>query len=136
MIRKYSQGSSRSDRELFGFVGVLAVSKEVHDELGVPVTSEPGDIWLVARRGNRAIGFSQMRQRKNGEVHLRYLYSENLSVRRALLRTAISTSRSMRSPGIYTNGRKTDRLWKSLGFKVSGGASGSFVRWEMCHEKK
>lgn len=131
-IKQFTQtGNLKIDKKLFGYVGELCVNPSVHEELGVPVTSQKGDIWLVALDGGEVIGFAQARPMKTGpELHLRYVYAPKRATRESLLK-AIGNTLNVRA--IYTNARKTDTLWQKFGFKKLQGATRGgteFVRWE------
>lgn len=130
MIKTFIQGNFKTDRTLFRLLGANVISPVVHEELGVPVTGEDGDVWILDIANGSAVGFAQLRACKNGEAHLRYLYSARRDSRERLVRAALEWAEDQEATHIYTNARKTDTLWARFGFVSTGTRRGSFVRWE------
>ncbi|SRR6266702_431022 len=131
MIKKFVQGEKKSDRELFGLIGVWVASEEVHKVLGVQVTGRPGDIWHVAIERDEAIGFAQTRMLKGGEVHLRYLFPDKLAVQTSLVKAVLKMAGETGAASVFTNDRESATIWQKLDFnKHEKHRRGTFCRWE------
>ena len=101
-IQLYEHG--KNDLELFGLVGAMAVSLDVHKSLGVAVTSMPGDMWFVATNDLcETIGFAQIRVLKNKNMHIRYLYAESSNEEKVnLIRRVIEWANDLEIKTLYT----------------------------------
>lgn len=133
MVKLYVQGDKKTDKELFGWVGPWVVNKSVHKLLGMPVTSEPGSVWLVNfTKPSEPDGFAELRPQTNQLFHLRYLYGQTQGARTTLAKEAIQFAKNHKATGIYTNERSTDKLWRDLEFKPYKRKNTSFSRWEKC----
>ena len=74
-ILTYTQGEN--DQELFGLLGPWLTDKKVHDELGMAITSQTGDVWRLGFLENIKVGFSLERQTKStNAIHLRFIYAD------------------------------------------------------------
>jgi len=138
MIREYRHGNAETDPELYALIGPWVVSRTLHEKLGMPITSEPGDIWLVSvdKNGN-PIGFVQMHQFKNGNVHLRYLHGQTKPTRRALIKKSEEVAKAADAPMIYTNDRADKDIWAAQGYaQRPGQRRGDFVKWEKTLKEK
>jgi hypothetical protein len=131
MMKEFQHGGE-DDHDLFGLVGRLALSNEVHGILGSSVSSDEGDYWFIhVGSDGFASGFSQMRLLGNGSAHIRYAYSTNKAVRLGVIKAAIAKAKKLEAKLVYTNDRKTDDMWPDLDFKKQPSKRlGDFVRWE------
>lgn len=123
-IHKFTHG--RDDAELFSKVGRWCVAPSVHRRLGIAVTSQPDDIWLVIDSG-----FLQMRKKSNGDVHIRFLYVEDekdTGAQSSLVEAAIRECDQ--GAIIFTNDKKDSKMWKRLKFSAGRGGRGNYCRWE------
>lgn len=130
MIKVYTQGLAR-DTELFASVAKWALDAEVHAQIGMPVTGQDGDVWLVNFRNDKPVGFAQIRPMKNGAAHLRYLYSDSLPAKLELGRAAFTQAKALEAVTLYTNERTDSPVLPSLDFiKTKEHAKSKFARWE------
>ena len=131
MMKDYIQGGD-NDHDLFGLIGALISSKDVHAELGAPLTSVEGDYWFVhVGTSGFSNGFAQMRVLANGTAHIRYAYSANAAVRSAVIRAAVAKAKKLEAELVFTSDRKSDETWPELEFKKQPNKrKGEFVRWE------
>lgn len=134
-IKVYIQGKSdRTDRELFGLIGHYLVDAAIQEELGIAVTSKPGDIWFVSEHRNGEVrGFATSRLLKNGKLHVRFVYckEEALLVCKAMIQKAITQATEFECDAVFTNDRSTSGMWNEFGFKATQRARGEFCRWEL-----
>jgi len=129
-IKHYIQGKD-TDAELFLSITKWAISEEVHEQIGMPVTARDGDLWLVNIKNGKPVGFSQIRPMKNGNAHLRYLHSDSLTYKLELGRAAEEKSKEIGATCLYTNEREGSEVLTSLGFKmVKHHKNSRFARWE------
>jgi hypothetical protein len=134
MIKIYTQGES-DNAELFSLVGELALSPEVHEKLGISVSSVNGDIWFVATEKSVCVGFGQIRKMKNGNAHMRYLYSEYDNHKLAILNKIVDHCQKAGVKTLYTNERKESPVLKDGGLSISkDNARGEFFKWERSFE--
>lgn len=129
MIKTFMQGQD-TDKELWCSIGQWTVDKKVHETLGVAVTGETGDLWLVYYATAKPVGFAQVRVAKNGTSHIRYLFAGTEARQGELIKACIAAAREMKSAVIFTNDRDTATVWNAYGFKKTNNRPGSFVRWE------
>lgn len=130
MIKIYTQGLAR-DAELFASIAKWAINAAVHEQIGMPVTGQDGDVWLVNFKNDKPVGFAQIRPMKNGAAHLRYLYSDNLTAKLELGRAAFNQAKAIEAGILYTNERKDSPVLPSLDFvKTKEHAKSKFARWE------
>lgn len=130
MIKHYTQGLAL-DAELFGHVAKWALDAAAHEQIGMPVTAQDGDVWLVNVKNDKAVGFAQIRPMKNGGGHLRYLYSDSLTAKLELGRAAATKAKDMGITLLYTNERKDSPTLPSLDFiKTKEHKNSKFARWE------
>jgi hypothetical protein len=132
-IKKTVQGeSSKDDKVVFGQLGHWLLSKKVQKELGIAVSSEPGDIWHVATSSrDQAIGFALSRQLKTKKtIHLRFVYATSNKAVQALINGVIVLAIGSNQDTVYTNARETDSVWQDMGFVQQPHESGVFCRWE------
>lgn len=123
-IKQFAQGAD--DGELFGQVGQWLTSRAVQQELGAAVTSDVGDLWLVAADGGAAVGFA-LAHPLTDAVHIKHVYGNNAATRDALLRALLGMIGDKR---VYTFGRGDDSLWGAHGFKFTKRKRGAFGTWE------
>lgn len=135
MIGEYLQGCDKTDADLFASIGKLALNPEVHKELGNSVSSLDGDWWIISiRPAGNADGFVTMRvyDKATCSIHIRFAYALDNKVRIQLVKRAISKAKELKASVVYTNEKKQDELWPSLGFKLHPtNRRGDYVRWEM-----
>jgi len=130
MVKQFTQGGE-SDGELFSQIGKFALSKAVHEQLGVAVTGEPGDVWLIGIKDKETSGFAQVRAINPTTVHLRYLYSDSLPMVLELGYAAIKLAKQMGFETIYANERRDSPMMRDLGFiKTTDSGKTKFCRWE------
>lgn len=130
MIKSYTQGLAL-DAELFASIGKWALSAEVEKQVGMSVTGEDGDVWLVNSKNNKPVGFAQLRLMKNGHAHMRYLFSDSLSAKLELGNAAAKKAKELGAECIYTNERKDSPVMPSMEFiKIKDNNNSRFARWE------
>lgn len=132
MIRKFVQGESpETDRELWCLIGAWAVSEEVHEALGMPITGRKGDVWLIEVKGGEPLGFAQTRMLRNKKLHLRYAYAVKQSIQKALTQAVLRMAGEVGAASVFTNDRETATVPKVLGFEpCAARKTGGFCRWE------
>jgi hypothetical protein len=119
------------DAELFANIGKWALSAAVHEQVGMAVTGEDGDTWLINVKNNKPVGFAQLRLMKNGHAHMRYLFSDSLAAKLELGHAAIKKAKELGAECVYTNERKDSPVMPSLDFVKAREATNSrFARWE------
>lgn len=140
-IKTTIQGTDpTADRELFGLLGTLLTDARVHDQLGMAVTTRPGDIWHVALDKHGGVnGFAVVRPLKSRKsAHIRYLFAINSPIRtqRSLVEKIIADARDNELEALHTNDRASNTTWAQLGFKIiPSNRRGAFVRWQLDLEK-
>lgn len=68
--------SDTEKKELFAWIGEACASAAVRNELGAPITSTPGDIWILAVEGEALHGFCAVTVQKNGKAKMHGFYSD------------------------------------------------------------
>jgi hypothetical protein len=124
--KTYSYIQGENDSELFSKIGHWVVNPDVHKRLGIAVSALPGDIWYVHESG-----FLQLRKSKNGNVHIRFLFTEDekdVSVQELLIQSALDDNADAEL--IFTNDRKISKIWKKFKFTEIEKERGDFCRWE------
>jgi len=142
MIRTYTQGERpESDRELFCAVGQALADAAIHKDLGMAVTSRPGDVWHVAvAKGGALEGFAVTRPLKSGKAaHVRFLYADkqHRNVRDSLLQAVIKLARKKKLKSLSTRDRANSMVWQRFDFSVVTEPQkrrGEFVRWMLILE--
>lgn len=130
MIKTYTQGLAQ-DRELYANIGKWALDASVHATVGIAITGQDGDIWLVNIKNDKPVGFAQIRPMKNGQAHLRYLYSESLVAKLELGKAACNKAKEIEAAGLYINEREDSPVMPTLDFvKIKTHAKSKFARWE------
>ncbi len=130
-ITEYEFGEEGKSCRLLVLVWKWVLSKQVHEELGMAITSDSGDVWLVATEEETPVGFTQIRVLKNKKAHIRYLFGETKVARRRLARESEVVACRLGCLSMFTNDREEVRVWESLGYNAAPGARrGRFVRWE------
>lgn len=132
-IKRYIQGQSESDYDLFGQIGPWVAWKKLHETLGMPITSEPGDIWFVATSKSGLAGFAQARRLKSKpSAHIRFAFASDVpdKTMAALLKDIEAWAKAEGIAHLYTNERKTALAWEAAGYRHNGNIRGSFTRWE------
>lgn len=127
-ITTYIQGEN--DQELFGHLGVWLTNKQIHEELGMAITSQTGDVWRVVFLDNVKVGFSLERETKStNAIHIRFIYADP-DRKKTLIQEAIKGAKEKNCSAIWTNDRQSEKIWKALGFTFNPRARGEFGRWE------
>lgn len=131
MIKQFIQGQE-TDGELYCLMGQWALSQAVHEQLGIAVTGEAGDVWLVkANKDGEPAGFAQLRVLKNNKGHLRYLFSESYPVKLELGNAVIKLAKATGLESIYTNERRDSPVMPHFDFKkITDNGKTKFCRWE------
>jgi hypothetical protein len=133
-LQPVQQGSPEQDRLIFGHLGAMLTDPAVHAALGGPVTSAPGDWWVLGvGPDGLSTGFAQLRiQRGAKAVRVRYLFDANnrKPALRALIRQCIQLATGCGAKTIHAYDRHTVDAWAAEAFKAGGPARGAFVRWE------
>jgi hypothetical protein len=131
MVSEFLQGE-KSDKELFGLIGSMALSYATHKALGNAVSGEDGDWWFVnLAKPGEANGFAQMRMTPKS-AHIRFAYSEKTSIKILLIQNAIKKAKEFGVTTIFTNDRKSEDYLAKLGFSAKpSNRKGEFVRWEI-----
>jgi hypothetical protein len=138
-IKMFIQGqSARSDQELFGLIGHWLVSKKIRERIGMDITADADDIWLIslAHKG-AAKGFLSARPLKSG-LHIRMFYSDddsNSLLIKTLINRAVGIAQEHGYPIAWTNERKDSTILPELGFVALPRERGDFCRWEKQLEK-
>lgn len=117
-------------RELFGLVGEFCVDPVVRAELGAPISSQPGDVWLVAMDGGEVQGFCCITLQKNGKAKLHALYAPSAATVGSLRRTAVKEAKSVSANAIthIAQAAQSTTLEKE-GWRA-GTARGQYVTFE------
>ena len=76
-------------RALFSLVGAFCVDPAVRADLGAPISSEPGDTWILAQEKDKVEGFCIVSNQKNGRARLHALYAPMARVQKALRDEAV-----------------------------------------------
>ncbi len=63
-------------KELFGWIGEACANPAVRTALGAPITSTPGDVWLLAIDDQKLQGFCAITLLKSGKAKLHAFHSE------------------------------------------------------------
>jgi hypothetical protein len=132
-MRLITQGDSqKDDRHLFASLGPLLTDLRVHQQLGMAITSQAGDLWLLAETAGAVQAFAQLRPLKSRKAtHLRYLYG-SADAQRELLERAIDWARQHGLRELHTNDRAGHTVLPAAGFTVRPtNRHGSFVRWQL-----
>jgi hypothetical protein len=130
-IETYVQGADAgADRELFGTLGALLTDRRFHEAMGMAVTSEAGDVWMLAMDGDELLGFATVHPLKSKSAHLKFVHGAP-GVQQSLLEAVLGWAGGERFVGIHTNDRRTAEIWPLNGFTPKiGNRRGEFVRWE------
>ena len=110
-------------KELFGWIGEACASAEVRNTLGAPITSSPGDTWLLAIDGGVLQGFCAITLLKSGKAKLHAFHSELSSksgqAETALIKEAVKQAKNLGANSInvvdYTERHKVYEMqgWKA-----------------------
>lgn len=135
-IHIYTQGqSAATDRELFGTLGPTITDLELHNLLGMAITSRPGDVWHVMVDADGALrGFALVRPLKSQKsAHIRFLHAPNSGIRpEKLLFSVIKSAQEAGLRALHTNDRAGNLFWSDHGFEqIPGNRRGDFVRWQL-----
>ncbi len=131
------QGNNEAaDRDLFGALGSILTDADIHDQLGMAITSRAGDIWhLAADEQGKLQGFALTRMLKDGHAaHIRFLHAVHAPARtqQALLRAVMETAAARGATRLHTNDRANNTVWAKHGFEiVPDSRRGSFRRWQL-----
>ena len=130
MIKQFTQGTA-TDAELFQSIGNWAVSQSVHEQLGVSVTGNSGDLWFISFESDLPVGFAQMRFMKNRTGHFRYLYSESYKAKLDLGNAVIKAAQCAKIKSIFANERRDSPVMQHFEFKqTTDSGKTKFCRWE------
>ncbi|NBN62758.1 hypothetical protein [Pannonibacter tanglangensis] len=137
-IKDYTLGAgTKSDRDLFAWVGPWLVSRKTHETLGIAITSRPGDRWHVMMPAKGpARGFAVTADAKGSPSrHLRFLHADTTMARRALLARVIDLARHEGIAVLWARERRGDSDLIDAGFKMIDTAETTreraFVRYEL-----
>jgi hypothetical protein len=127
-IKKYKQGIN--DRDIFCKVGSWLTNKDVHDELGMAITSQKDDNWYISSLNNITTGFALTRATKStNAIHIRFIYSD-VDTKKRFIKTILDEVKENNITSVWTNDRKSEKIWKELGFSFTKRARGEFGRWQ------
>lgn len=127
-MNKYTQGMD--DKEIFYKIGAWLTNRNVHEELGMAITSQNDDIWYISSLNSISTGFALTRATKStNAIHIRFVYSD-LHTKKSFIQTIIKYAEENNIKSVWTNDRKTEKVWKSLGFTFISRTRGEFGRWE------
>ncbi len=128
IVKKYVQGID--NKEIFGNIGSWLTNKKVHDELGMAITSQDGDIWYISFLNNVVTGFALYRKTKStNAIHVRFVYGAP-NEKEMLVKKIIEDAKNENIKTVWTNDRKSEAVWKKLKFKFTPRNRGEFGRWE------
>lgn len=132
MVKDIIQGESlRADRDFFGRIGHLLTDADLHESLGMPITSRPGDLWALSINSKDELrGFITSRVVGNA-LHLRFLYAVAPMVRKTLIHHAIASARERGLTAVYTNDKPEAPEFACAGFTFTPRARGTFGRWAL-----
>lgn len=133
MIKRYEQGDAKTDKNLYCLIGKVAIDSKIHNELGVAVTGNDGDLWyLWLDEVGALFGFCQMRISKNKQAHIRLLWADKLGmkIKNELIEWAMTDAKKQKCDLVFTNDRDTAGIWKLFNFIPGEKKRGSFIRWE------
>lgn len=135
-VRTYTQGqSAESDWDLFGLLGPTITDAQVHEQLGMAVTSRTGDVWhVMIDNGGALLGFALVRPLKSQKsAHIRFLHAPGPALHaRKLLASVLEFAQAAGLTSLHTNDRVNSTLWPSNGFTlIQNNRRGSFVRWQL-----
>lgn len=139
-IKEYVHGES-TDYQLWGNVGRYLVDIRVQEKMGNCISSNIGDVWWVNLTAkSKTLGFAVARLMKNGNLYLRYFYSEeenSLGLSEIILiNKAINHAKEKGCKTVYTLWHKNSEVLSKLGFKAIPRERGNFCRWELTLEDK
>ncbi|MHB1490002.1 MAG: hypothetical protein ACYCTH_05825 [Cellulomonas sp.] len=110
-------------KTLFGWIGEACASADVRNTLGAPITSSPGDTWLLAIDGEVLQGFCAITLLKSGKAKLHAFHSElskkSGQAETALIKEAVNQANKMGAKSIsvvdYTERHQVYELqgWKA-----------------------
>lgn len=133
-IKRYVQGNPQSDRELFGLLGPWVTWNKLHEELGMPITSETGDVWFVATLNKHHLaGFALARKLKSKPAaHIRFIYAADNPDKtiQALINDMEIWAKKEGIANLHTNDRETTDTWLKAGYIKNGNPRGSFIRYQ------
>lgn len=100
-IRKFIfEGAQK--RKLFALVGEFCVDAKLRAELGAPISSAPGDIWLVGIIDGEAVtGFCALTPQKNGKARLHAFHADTHVVAKALRREAVKEAKGISANALH-----------------------------------
>ena len=73
-ILKFTNDDGPEYQALISLVGHFIGNPVIPARLGAPITTKPGDIWLVAKEGDKPCGCCVITLHKNGAAKLHGLY--------------------------------------------------------------
>ncbi len=133
IIKTFIQGEN--DKELFGLLGSIVLSKEVHKQLGTAITTADKDQWLLAfDKEDNLLGFATFRKIKSTKaIHIRFVYAFDCINKKKIVGKLIKNLMSyFEVYTVWTNARDDEEYWYELGFINKKGTrnTGKFVRFE------
>ncbi len=128
-IRKFVHGEQT--RELFALVGEYCVDVKIRADLGLPISSAPGDLWFVADDAERGVvGFCVLTQERTGrQAKLHGFYAKTHIVAKALRKAATEAAEDLGAGAmVYTGPAEVEEPWARDGW-TPGQARGQYVTY-------
>lgn len=88
-ILKFIHDDGPSYQALITLAGHFTSNPVIPARLGAPITTKPGDIWLVAKEGDKVSGCGVITLHKNGAAKLHGLYVTPYDASNALYLTLV-----------------------------------------------
>ena len=88
-ILKFTHDDGPEHQALFSLVGHFISNPAIPARLGAPISTKPGDIWLVAKEGDKPCGCCVITLHKNGAAKLHGLYVAPYKADNALYLTLV-----------------------------------------------
>ena len=133
MIHTIIQGKTpETDLHLYYILGPLLIDADIHAQLGMPITSKPGDTWYIETDKNITYrAFALLRHLKNGKTaHIRYLHGHTTPPQKKLIERIIRDAQEHGLTALHTNDKTTHPLWARYGFiPQPTKRRGHYVRW-------
>ena len=127
-IDRYTQGIN--DNEIFCKIGAWITDKALQNELGMAITSQKDDIWYISSLNGITTGFALARATKStNAIHIKFLYSD-IDTKKRFIQSILDEAKNNNLKSVWTNDRKTEKIWNKLGFSFKDRARGEFGRWE------
>ena len=94
LVLTHDAPGSPGTRKLFALVGEYCADASLRSDLGTPISSAPGDAWLIARDGEAVAGFCVVSSQKNGRAKLHALHAPTAAIAGTLRRAAIKQAKA------------------------------------------